>query len=175
MAKEIKIEETKIQDLKKLLDQAEKNLISAKKLFFEELLGKRATALGQKTEKEGKIVEGVFDGESMIGADEKKYPIPPNYASKSKLVTGDVLKLTVLDDGTFIYKQIGPVERKRVIGTLEKEDNQYFVNCKEGRFQLLLASVTYLKAEPGDELTVIIPKTGGAAYAALENVFKRSK
>ncbi|MBU4432193.1 hypothetical protein KKD60_02860, partial [Patescibacteria group bacterium] len=40
---------------------------------------------------EGKIVEGVFDGENMIGPDGKQYSIPANYASKSKLVEGDIL------------------------------------------------------------------------------------
>ena len=59
----------------------------------------------------GKIIEGQFDGQNMIGPDGKVYPVPANYASKSKLVEGDTLKLTIAQDGSFIYKQIGPVER----------------------------------------------------------------
>ena len=47
-------------------------------------------------------MEGVFDGQNMMGPDGKKYPVPANYASKSKLVEGDVLKLTISDDGSFI-------------------------------------------------------------------------
>ena len=31
----------------------------------------------------------------MIGPDGKNYPVPANYASKSKLIEGDILKLTI--------------------------------------------------------------------------------
>ena len=72
----------------------------------------------------------------MIGPDGKNYPVPANYASKSKLVEGDILKLTIGESGKFMYKQIGPVERKTVIGTLTSHDDQYFVevNGKEYKF-----------------------------------------
>lgn len=66
-----------------------------------------------------KIIEGVFDGQNMIGPDEKMYPVPANYASKSKLVEGDVLKLTIASDGTFVFKQIGPVDRDKKIGKVK--------------------------------------------------------
>jgi hypothetical protein len=33
-----------------------------------------------------KVVEGIFDGYFMIGSDAKKYPVPMNYSSKSKLI-----------------------------------------------------------------------------------------
>ncbi|MBU1146566.1 hypothetical protein KKD80_03410, partial [Patescibacteria group bacterium] len=39
-----------------------------------------------------RIMEGVFNGQNMIGADGKEYLVPANYASKSKLVEGDILK-----------------------------------------------------------------------------------
>jgi len=61
-----------------------------------------------------RVIEGVFNGEGMVGSDGKVYSVPPNYASKSRLVEGDILKLTIKNDGTFIYKQIGPIERRRV-------------------------------------------------------------
>ena len=37
---------------------------------------------------DGRVVEGVFDGQNMVGSDGKIYSVPPNYASKSKLVEG---------------------------------------------------------------------------------------
>ena len=40
---------------------------------------------------EVKILEGVFDGQNMVGSDGRQYIVPPNYASKSKLVEGDIL------------------------------------------------------------------------------------
>jgi len=122
---------------------------------------------------EGRIIEGVFDGESMIGPDGKQYSVPANYASKSKLVEGDILKLTITPKGTFIYKQIGPIERSRVVGKLERTGDGNYIAVADGRkWRLLTASVTYFKGEPGDEVVILIPKTGESKWAAVENIVK---
>ena len=76
----------------------------------------------QRTEQGSVIIEGVFDGQNMVGPDGKLYSVPANYASKSKLVEGDMMKLTISPDGSFIYKQVGPVERDRIVGVLNKDD-----------------------------------------------------
>src|SRR3989339_89658 len=90
---------------------------------------------------EGRIVEGVFDGENMIGPDGKQYSVPANYASKSKLIEGDILKLTIKADGTFLYKQIGPVERSRIVGILAKDEttDEFRVIVGDKAFRVLLA------------------------------------
>jgi hypothetical protein len=127
----------------------------------------------QNDEESGKIIEGVFDGEHMIGPDGKQYSIPANYASKSKLVEGDILKLTITGNGTFIYKQIGPIDRIRVVGRLEKvSDGSYFIVADGKKWKVLGASITYFKASPGDEVVILIPKTGESNWAAVENVVK---
>ncbi|MBP9827069.1 hypothetical protein KBC99_01150 [Candidatus Saccharibacteria bacterium] len=118
----------------------------------------------------GKIIEGMFDGQNMIGPGDKTYPVPANYASKSKLVEGDTLKLTISDDGSFIYKQIGPVERKKLIGRIILQDGTYMVEAGGKHFSVLFASVTYFKAQPGDEVTVVIPADREAHWAAIEAV-----
>lgn len=118
----------------------------------------------------GKIIQGHFDGQNMIGPNDKSYPVPANYASKSKLVEGDTLKLTIADDGSFIYKQIGPVERKKLIGKIVLEDGQYMVEAGEKKYHVLFASVTYFKANPGDEVTVVVPASGEVSWAAIEAV-----
>ena len=116
----------------------------------------------------GKIIEGRFDGQNMIGPDGKVYPVPANYASKSKLVEGDTLKLTIADDGSFIYKQIGPVERKKVIAKMTLENGQYVALVGDKHYKVLYASVTYFKAQPGDEVTIVVPTAGDATWAAIE-------
>jgi hypothetical protein len=117
----------------------------------------------------GKVIEGVFDGQNMVGSDGKTYPVPANYASKSKLVQGDILKLTVAEDGAFLYKQIGPIPRKQVVGQLKLENGHYFVDVAGKDFRVLLASVTYFKAKPGDQVSVNLPEDDSAAeWAALE-------
>lgn len=121
----------------------------------------------------GKIIEGVFDGQNMMGPDGKKYPVPANYASKSKLIEGDVLKLTIADDGSFIYKQIGPVERVKKLGTLTQTENGEYRVLADGKsYRVLLASLTYFKAEPGDQVTIVVPQHQDTEWAAVENVIK---
>ena len=84
------------------------------------------------------VIEGIFDGYFMKGGDQKKYPVPLNYSSKTKLVPGDMLKLKVTPDGKFIYKLIKPVERKHLRAILSKTDeNKYTANTEDGNIYFL--------------------------------------
>ena len=116
-------------------------------------------------------IEGVFDGEFMVDSSGKKYPVAANYASKSKLLPGDLLMLTITSDGAFLFKRIGPVKRKKLIGELEALPNgKYIVKTPIGNYMILLASVTYFKANSGDKLTVLVPEESESEWAALENI-----
>lgn len=120
-----------------------------------------------------RVVEGVFDGQNMIDATGQTYPIPANYASKSKLVESDGMKLTITDEGKFIYKQIAPVERRTMVGVLMQEDGQYKVLAEGKAYRLLLASVTFYRAEVGDQVTILVPKNGTANWGAVEAIIPR--
>lgn len=155
---------------------------SAKQLLREIIGGKAAVSTVAEKAKVltitggGRVIEGVFDGQNMMGPDGKKYPVPANYASKSKLIEGDVLKLTIADDGSFIYKQIGPVERQKKLGVLTQTENGEYRVVAEGKtYKVLLASLTYFKAEPGDEVTIVTPKDQDSEWAAVENVIKKGE
>ncbi|MBL7058348.1 hypothetical protein ISS03_03350 [Patescibacteria group bacterium] len=120
-----------------------------------------------------KIVMGIFDGEKMIGSDNKQYSIPANYASKSKLIDGDELKLTIKASGAFVYKQTKPAERIIVQGTLAKREEGGFVLVQgDKKWRLIKASVTYLNGVPGDRATAFIPKYKNSNWAALDNVIR---
>lgn len=162
-----------------MIESAEKNIQSAKQLLREIMGGKtEALEIAKKAQTlsvsdGGKVIEGVFDGQNMLGPDGKQYPVPANYASKSKLVEGDVLKLTIAEDGSFIYKQIGPVERRKVLGQLTSDERGEYKVIAEGKtYKVLLASLTYFKAEPGDQVTIVLPKDKEAIWGAVENVIK---
>lgn len=123
-----------------------------------------------------RIVEGVFDGMQMVGSDGQIYAIPANYASKSKLVEGDLLKLIITPAGSFVFKQIGPIERSRLVGELIKrndEDNLFDVLANGKIFHVLTASVTYFKGEEGDEAVIMVPKNSPSRWAAVENIIKK--
>src|SRR5688572_21686970 len=97
-----------LKTLRKLLETAEANLASAKELIAslvgnDEVDPDKRVDLASLTS--GKVIEGAFDGQNMIGSDGKTYPVQANYASKSKLVEGQPLKLTITEAGEFRYKQ----------------------------------------------------------------------
>ncbi|HSE29658.1 MAG TPA: hypothetical protein VLA77_03695 [Candidatus Saccharimonadales bacterium] len=161
--------EKQIKRLRSLIQDAETNLAAAKELLVS-LVGEDPIAhTANTTEAAGKIIEGVFDGQTMLDADGKSYPVPANYASKSKLVEGDILKLTITEDGGFLYKQIGPVARKQIIGTLLQRDGAFVVEAAGRDYKVLLASVTYFKAKQGDQVSIIVPEDNREAeWAAIE-------
>jgi len=121
-----------------------------------------------------RVIEGVFDGEQMIGSDGEAYAVPVNYASKSRLVEGDILKLTVRGDGAFIYKQIGPMERRRIQARLawDASSGSYVaIDADNDRvWKLLNASVSFFKGHEGDTVLILVPKTAPSTWAAVENV-----
>lgn len=163
------VPEKQIKRMRSLIQEAETSLAAAKELLIS-LVGDDSVVMSSvKDDNLGKIIEGVFDGQNMVGSDGKTYPVPANYASKSKLVQGDILKLTIADDGTFLYKQIGPIARRQIVGTLELKDGHYLVTVGDHSYRVLLASVTYFKAKPGDQVSINVPEEDPKAeWAALE-------
>jgi len=166
----------KIQSLREMIYSAEKTLQGAKAMLLQ-LEGKKKVGRRKKMseeEEDGKVIEGTFDGQIMIGTDGKQYPVPANYASKSKLVEGDLLKLTITADGSFIYKQIGPAERKRLIGSVNQDaDGNYFITADGKPYRVLLASITYFKVDPGDEVTLVVPRDINSDWGSIENVIQK--
>lgn len=171
-----------IDELREIIAQIELQINKAKAIFNEfgvempsyssDFLSK-AKSLGSETmQGNTKIVEGVFDGSQMIGPDGKRYSIPANYCSKSKLVEGDILKLTIKSDGSFVYKQIAPIERKRIKGVLSKDfaTGEFTILADSRKYKVIKASVTYFRGEDGDEVIALVPKDGESIYCAVENI-----
>ncbi len=177
----------KIKELESLIYSLELELKKTK-VIMGELTGEKgkkaidytlkAGGLNQDDENEnGVVVEGIFNGQIMIGPDGKQYSVPANYASKSKLVEGDILKLTIDRSGAFIFKQISPVERGRLVGHLVKDNNlgEFVVLAGDKIYRILMASITYFKGEEGDEVVILVPKDHDSIWAAVENIIKNKK
>jgi len=163
------VPDKQVKRLRSLIQEAETSLAAATELLISLVGDDDKVAPIAREDTLGKVIEGVFDGQNMVGSDGKIYPVPANYASKSKLVQGDILKFTIAEDGAFLYKQIGPIPRKQVVGTLILEGGHYFVDVAGKKLRVLLASVTYFKAKPGDQVSVNVPEDDAAAeWAALE-------
>lgn len=165
----------KLELLEQLVDGAEASLKAARQIISELSGNPRSDRLVQAAKSlnvssGGKIIEGVFDGEHMIGPDQKKFPVPANYASKSKLIEGDVLKLTINTDGSFVFKQIKPANRKKIVGTLTYADGDYRVLADGKAYKVLFASITFHKVQPGDSVVVVVPEDNTGQWGAIENI-----
>ena len=130
-------------------------------------------------EEQKTIVNGIFDGENMVSDDDHIYKISSNYASKSKLVVGDLLKLTIKGSGEFVYKQVKLVPRDTLRGTLNvDEDGKYLIRTKSGDYRVLTASVTYYKMSLYDEAVIVIPvekPEGSRQWGAIDNILRKDE
>ena len=179
------VDEKKLEKIKQLIASAEDTIRTAKSMLEGESDGSEITVQSEvdhlekaksvgSQDNDGRVVEGIFDGLNMVGPDGKQYNVPANYASKSKLVEGDVLKLTISNDGSFVFKQIGPVDRKRLIGMLTQDETsgEFQVLSNGKSYKVLLASITYFKGDVGDEVVILVPIDKQTEWAAVENIVK---
>ena len=100
---------------------------------------------------------GSFDGHFMVTGEGQKYPIPENYASKSKLVYGDRLK-RIVQDGEELFKQVERVRRQEIGGILAKKDGKWYVIDSHGSYEVLPAAVSYFGVGEGEEVRAVIPQ-----------------
>lgn len=176
------MDKKKILAIKDFIESAEKSVKNAKKLLNEVLkesgvevddVELTTDGLADYKSDDNKIIEWVFTGEEMLGADGHRYPVPANYASKSKLVQWDKLKLTIDLSGKMVYKQILPIERETKVGLLVRENGKFQVVSDGKTYNLLTAAVTHFKWEIGDSLTILLPQGKQATFAAIEAVIPK--
>lgn len=163
--------------IRKVIESIEQDLRTLKQLVGTDTMPAAESAYfqGGGAESDDTAIEGVFDGERMIDYNGKSYQVSPNYASKSKLVEGDPLKLYITHDGKFYYKQLGPVARKTVPAVLRNEGTHYVVDAEDGQtYSVLTASVTYYMSlfniKAGDKIMIMIPADHPAKWAVIDNV-----
>jgi len=166
-----------VASLREQLESLERVLNGSESVDIEELILKQERA-GKEfytPMNQSRTIDGVFDGEQMIGEDGRQYLVPPNYASKSKLVEGDLLRLIITDSGRFIFKQKGPIERQRSVGMLvrDEESDAWCVVADGRKFCVLPAAISFHKGGMGDDVVILLPKNAPSKWAAVENVIKR--
>ncbi len=158
--------EKSIKNAKKLL----KDLADSNDVDLKSEVDLSTKWLETYTNQESKIIEWVFTGAEMLWSDWNKYPVPANYASKSKMVQWDRLKLTIDKKGKMMYKQIAPIEREIKTWLVVKEKDKYQVIADGKTYDLLTAAVTHFKANIWDKISIIVPAWKTATFAAIEAV-----
>ncbi len=173
----------RIAAIRDFIEASEKSLKNAKKLL-KEILEEENIDLSSDLEidtkwlskyesGDDKIVEGVFTGEEMLGVDKNKYLVPVNYASKSKLVQGDRMKLTITPAGKMVYKQIKQIDRDTRVGLLTQDKGKYQVVADGVSYDVLTAAVTHFRAQIGDSVTILVPAGKEATFGAIEAVIPK--
>jgi hypothetical protein len=109
----------------------------------------------------------------MLGSDGNIYPIPQNYASKSHLVQGSKVKAIIGSDGKITYKIIEEIEYTSQIGLVTMNHDKYQVVSEGKTYNVLTASVTFLKAQIGDTVSLRLPKGKEATFATLDAVIPK--
>jgi hypothetical protein len=118
--------------------------------------------------------EGTFDGQYLIAQDGRKTEVPANYAAKSRLVCGDVLKV-FNDNGKQVFKQIDKVERKKIDGVLAKKEGKWFILADTGSYKILDVAAEFNQAELNDKVSAYIPANNlNSTFAALDKVYKEN-
>lgn len=161
-----------------LLMSSQKSLDNAMKLL-EDIVGKSsisdvknktlkisAKGLASYSDKDNKIVEGVFTGESMLSADGNIYPVPHNYACKSHIVQWSKLKATIDPSGKMLYKIIVEIPYEHKKGVVVESNGRYQVIADGKSYHVLPSAITFLKAWVGDMVSIRIPAGKDATYGA---------
>jgi hypothetical protein len=120
-------------------------------------------------------VDGIFNGEHMVGETGQIYEVPKNYASKSKLVEGDHLRMSYSTDGQLVYKQIGPVDRVSKTGKIVGENGNWMVQLENKTYKILPAAASFYKIQEGDTVEVFLPSDGETEWAAIDHIVESRK
>ena len=174
----IEIAENNLKSAKSLLVQ---NMSEEKKLSSDNQVSRKSKIVNPEENQALEVIEGYFDGESMVGDNGQIYPVPQNYASKTQLIIGDRMKSILTADSKRIFKLIQPAERERAVGTfaIEGEDYVCLVDNLPQPVKILKASATFamknLGLQPGREIAIIIPKKSTPTYGAFSSVISVSE
>jgi len=174
----IEIAENNLKSAKSLLIQ---NMSEEKKLSSDTQVSRKSKIVNPEENQALEVIEGYFDGESMVGDNGQIYPVPQNYASKTQLIIGDRMKSILTSDSKRIFKLIQPAERERAVGTfaIEGEDYICLVDNLPQPVKILKASATFamknLGLQPGREIAIIIPKKSTPTYGAFSSVISISE
>jgi len=156
----------KLQLLSQALSAAIHSLNLAKQLVNE------IERSGGSFERPGLV--GKYNGMFMVTEAGKKYPVPDNYAAKTKLVYGDKLKMVEGPEGRR-FKHISKVPRTEEEAVLTMKDGRLVAVASEGSYRLLQTAVRHHNGKEGDKVKILLPRDDRRApFAAVVGVVGKS-
>lgn len=170
----------KLWAIRDLIQSAQNALASARKILTSLSPESRepdinTDGLMSYTSEENKVVEWVFTGDGMLWSDGNMYPVPANYASKSLIVQWSKLKATIDPNGKIIYKIIEEIPYETKKGFITKNGERYQITSEERSYNVLLAAVTFHKANIWDQVSIRVPEWKTATFAVIDAVIPRKE
>ena len=156
--------QTDIQRINQALSAAISSINLAKNLL-KDIEGSSESRIDTR-EIEG--IVGIFDGKSLVTIDGVRLDVPVNYASKSKIVFGDTLKM-IEDNDRKVFKQIERVKRLTKIGILSKQGDEMVVVTGDGTYKILQVAVEFYNLKDGGQVQVLVPEDNiHAPFATID-------
>lgn len=156
---------SEFRDLKSKIISLENEVTSLK----EKLVSKNSTEKSiDYTQIDG--IVGIFDGYRMHTEDGSKFDVPLNYAAKSKLVYGDILKM-IDKDGKKMFKHIQKVDRTKIDGILTKKEGEWYLLTDRGSYKVSDVAAEFQKAQLNSVATAFIPTEKlDAPFATIDEI-----
>jgi hypothetical protein len=164
------------EELKKMISSARRNLAMLEKSYQEivsEELNFTISSQQRKNsirETDSSTVIGFFDGEKMVTEKGEEFSVPANYASKSKLVVGDKLKLIIKQSGVRLFKVIENVKVKNLTGKIITDGKDYQILSQKNKYKILPAVASFFALKTGDKVFFAIPENLETNYGTIEYI-----
>jgi len=68
------------------------------------------------------------------------------------------------------FRQVERVERAILCGYLLEHNGEYSCEANGRCYKISNASISYWRVQPGDRMTIVVPKNGESTWAAVETV-----
>lgn len=160
-----------VSEIRQSVENIKKELDNLVRLVENGSTGTATGAANQVAQSSDEVIgTGQYDGFYVTTEDGQKHEVPPTYASKSRVVFGDTLK--ILKNGDRVYfEHLNKVPRKELSGILTKKEGSWHFLSHSGVYKVLDVAVEYYKGKELDEAIALVPEDNlEAPFAALDKV-----
>lgn len=115
-------------------------------------------------------IEGSFDGQFLVSATGQKVEVPANYASKSRILYGDMVK-AYKENGEQKFKVTTKQPRKKIKALTVKREGKWFVVTGLGSYKIADATADFNNLQVNQEVNVLVPDTNTMVpFAAFDEL-----
>jgi len=116
-------------------------------------------------------IEGTFDGQFLVTSTGQKVEVPANYASKTRVLYGDVVK-AYKEGGEQKFKVTTKQPRKKLKALTTKREGKWHVVTGLGSYKISDSSADFNNLQLNQEVNVLVPESNTQVpYAAFDEIY----